>query len=309
MPLIAVCLSIGMLSTGLHAAPQLPDASPPQLDQYLGGLSEAERIAQTAAWLQALAARPDWQRQYADWVQGLTASALKQTTTDPDHPRRTLTVIDIARLARTTQSLWKIDAQALELHRRWQQGSLDWRTLADDTAPNTRRAAVKWLCELDVETLYQVAEQWRAQQLWQLFTDNQLLALLALRTADSSLFNIVWRRPADAHSASVLQQLSAQLPADKAIPLLIDASASDILQSQAVTLLVVEHSQHPDARGFLLKGLGNERIQWHVAANLSRADQTFRMAAYQQLMSATSTEKSALRGFALQQLTREREVY
>lgn len=232
-------------------------------------LDDATRILKIQKALVLLASLEQPTKAHINWTKRLLDSNDSLSIYTPEHRRKKLSVVNIARQAQTTLDIWQIKLRIKNFQQRWVNGRWDWKQQGIVTDHLGNRALVNWLSKMNQEQLLVIAEQVRQnpQAIEQL--DNQILAIIGLRSGSEQLLSILWSRAADQYSYIALDDLPDYLSTDQVVQQLVLATQQNELMSQALLQLAQSHSYHPVAQDFILKAVTQPELRSNAVMTLS----------------------------------------
>lgn len=232
-------------------------------------LDDATRILKIQKALVLLASLEQPTKAHINWTKRLLNSTDSFSIYTPEHPRKKLSVANIARQAQTTLDIWQIKLRITDFQQRWVNGRWDWNKQGIVTDQLTSRALVNWLSKMNQEQLLVVAEQVKHNPEAIEHLDNQILAIIGLRSGSEQLLSILWPRTADQYSYMALDNLPDYLSTDQVVRQLVLAAQQNELMSQALLQLAQFHSYHPVAQDFILKAVTQPKLRTHAVMTLS----------------------------------------
>ena len=200
--------------------------------------------------------------EHKSWVESQVLSKQVLTTTDTDHPRKRLQLVNIAREARAVLKQWKTQELAQQYLDLLQSQSWEWQQFELSKIDDKFQALALAFKQLEIPELNRAAEQAKSVEL----LSNASLYQLAIATRDSTFFQRLWLNKSDQYSYRLLQQTAALLPEEFAIKSLQQASSNPKLISQAYQLLARHFVNKQQVQDYLLNALQDKSKQWFAAA-------------------------------------------
>ncbi|NMH59097.1 hypothetical protein [Alteromonas ponticola] len=199
-----------------------------------------------------------------DFVSTLLNSNEILTLRNPDHPQHLLTIVDIAREARATEYLWKVNAKRRQLHERWQSERWNWTDIANHTDKSDQAALISWLDNLHVNEISDVADNFYQHAEGNPFDSNHVLVKLALTSQNPALLQRLVEQPADQYSHMALQLLT-EIEDTAAVSTYLHALKNSALESQALLMLAKHYAHYDEVQVTLVNALKSEKSKWHAA--------------------------------------------
>lgn len=265
-------------------------------------LDDATRILKIQKALVLLASLEQPTKAHINWTKRQLNSTDSFSIYTPEHPRKKLSVANIALQAQTTLDIWQIKLRITDFQQRWVNGRWDWNKQGIVTDQLASRALVNWLSKMNQEQLLVVAEQVKQNPEAIEHLDNQILAIIGLRSGSEQLLSILWPRTADQYSYMALDNLPDYLSTDQVVRQLVLAAQQNELMSQALLQLAQFHSYHPVAQDFILKAVTQPKLRTHAVMTLSTINnQKLR----DRLTVALKSSRHEMTDLGLKQLNRE----
>lgn len=259
-------LELGTLFEHRNMLDSLSADSVTEINNYLAKQEYVERALISKQWLTRLWSLDAPSQTQIEWVTSQLNSEALLTVAYQDHPERQIPVVDIAQLARTTLTMWKINQSVVQLNAEWQNGSFDWKHELSGSDAHTETALIKWIAQFPQEQVDGIHDSFRQDGMAHLGSDNRVLAAMAEKTQSVELATYLLKRAPDEFSYQFVQQVSDKFEQNNAIELLILAARHGRLQSLALMHLTKTYSAESKVQKQLLQFLAHEETQWMTAS-------------------------------------------
>lgn len=233
--------------------------------------------------------------EYKSWVQSQVLSRQVLTTTDTDHPRKKLQLVNVAREASAVLKHWQIQEQAQQYLGLLQIQHWSWQQFELLPTDDKFKALALAFQALEIHELNRVVEQAKTVDV----LSNASLYLLAVTTKEQIFFQRLWLNNSDQYSYRLLQQTATLLPEKLAIESMQQASLNSGLTSQAYQLMARHFANKQQVQDYLFNALQDKDKQWFAAAAIGNMRDSDLSGRVQQIH---EQQPNAALQFALQQL-------